>query len=257
MMEFCSLGSGSSGNAFVVKNKKTILLIDCGFGLKETIDRLERYQIKPDQISAILLTHEHEDHIKGAFSLANKFHIPIYLSYGTYQMSRKKMNDGYKIKYELISNFDSFMINDISVSPIPVPHDAREPFQYRFDYQDKSLAIITDLGQITKHVVDKLSMINLLVLEFNHDEEMLMSSDYPDSLKKRINGQHGHLENKESLKLLSSVNHSGLKWVVAAHLSKKNNQIELVKKMIFEIVDKHNSNVGVIDQYLGLEWIST
>ena len=91
-------------------------MVDCGFGLKETIDRLERYQINPSKITAILLTHEHEDHIKGAFSLANKFQIPIYLSHGTYQMSHKKNNDGYKIRFELINNFDSFMIDDISIS---------------------------------------------------------------------------------------------------------------------------------------------
>ena len=256
-MEFCSLGSGSSGNSFIVKNNQTILMVDCGFGLKETIDRLEKYQINPSKITSILLTHEHEDHIKGAFSLANKFQIPIYLSHGTYQMSHKKINDGYKIKFELINNFDSFMIDDISVSPIPVPHDAREPLQYRFDCMNKSIAIMTDLGKITKHVVQKLLKINLLVLEFNHDEEMLKDSDYPASLKKRIYGEYGHLDNKESLKLLSSISHSELRWVVAAHLSEKNNKIELVKKMIFEIVDKHNSNVGVIDQDLGLEWIST
>ena len=116
---------------------------------------------------------------------------------------------------------------------------------------------MTDLGKITKHVVEKLLKVNLLVLEFNHDEEMLNDSDYPASLKKRINGQYGHLDNKESLKLLSSISHSELRWVVAAHLSEKNNKIKLVKKMIFEIADKHNSNVGVIDQDLGLEWIST
>jgi len=256
-MEFCSLGSGSSGNSFIVKNNQTILMIDCGFGMKETIDRLEKYQINPSEINAILLTHEHEDHIKGAFSLANKFQIPIYLSHGTYQMSHKKINDGYKIKFEILNNFDSFMIDDISVSPMPVPHDAREPLQYRFDSMDKSIAIMTDLGKITKHVVQKLSRINLLVLEFNHDEKMLNDSDYPASLKKRINGQYGHLENKESLKLLSSINHPELSWVIAAHLSETNNKIELVKQMIFQIVDKHSSNVDVIDQDLGLEWIST
>jgi len=257
MIKFCSLGSGSAGNSFVVKNNKTILMVDCGFGLKETIDRLGRYKIEPNQISAILLTHEHEDHIKGAFSLANKYQIPIYLSYGTHQMCHKKINDGYQIKFELIRNFDSFMIENVLVSPIPVPHDAREPFQFRFDCKNKSIAIITDLGKITKHVIEKLSMVNLLVLEFNHDEEMLRSSDYPDSLKKRINGHYGHLENKESLKLLDSINHSSLKWVIAAHLSEKNNHIDLVKKMIFEIVDKKSSNVGIIDQELGLEWVST
>ena len=101
-MEFCSLGSGSSGNSFIVKKNKIVLMVDCGFGLKETIDRLEKYQINPSEINSILLTHEHEDHIKGAFSLANKFQIPIYLSHGTYLMSHKKINDGYKIKFELI-----------------------------------------------------------------------------------------------------------------------------------------------------------
>lgn len=195
-MEFCSLGSGSSGNSFIVKKNKTVLMVDCGFGLKETIDRLEKYQINPSEITAILLTHEHEDHIKGAFSLSNKFQIPIYLSHGTYLMSHKKINDGYKIKFELINNFDSFMIDNILVSPMPVPHDAREPLQYRFDCMDKSIAILTDLGKITKHVVEKLSRINLLVIEFNHDEEMLSESDYPASLKKELMDNMGILKIK-------------------------------------------------------------
>ena len=106
-------------------------------------------------------------------------------------------------------------------------------------------------------MLQKLLKINLLVLEFNHDEEMLKDSDYPASLKKRIDGEYGHLENKESLRLLSSISHPELSWVIAAHLSEKNNKIDLVKQMIFEIANKHNSNVGVIDQDLGLEWIST
>ena len=255
-MRFCSLGSGSSGNSFVVQDNVTTLLIDCGFGLKETVTRLNRYGIKPGELNAILLTHEHEDHIKGAFSFSNKYKVPIYLSHGTFTMCKKKINVSYDINFNIINSFQSFMINDIEVTPIPVPHDAREPFQFKFNSKLKSIAIITDLGFITKHLIKNLKEINALVIEFNHDKNMLIDSDYPQSLKDRVSGLYGHLENMESIKLLRSINYKSIKWIAAAHLSKNNNNEKLVRTLIADATHKEHESIKIIDQVNGMDWLN-
>jgi phosphoribosyl 1,2-cyclic phosphodiesterase len=256
-MQFCSLGSGSGGNSFVVKNNKTILLVDCGFGLKDTVKRLEKYSIDPKKITSILITHEHEDHTKGVFSFANKFQTPVFLSYGTFLMSKKRLNDSYNIEYKIIKDFNTFQINDIKVTPIPVPHDAREPFQFKFESEDDSLAIITDLGITTEYLAQKLNKIKSLVIEFNHDKKMLKKSNYPDSLKKRINSRFGHLDNEESIRLIKKINHEGLKWIAAAHLSDRNNSPEIVNKLICKIAKSDLVKVKIIDQDNGLDWIGS
>lgn len=255
-MRFCSLGSGSSGNSFIVQDNSSTLLIDCGFGLSETVTRLDRYGLKPDQLNGILLTHEHEDHVKGAFSFSNKYNIPIYLSHGTFKMCKKRINENYDIDFNIISGVKSFMINDIKVTPLIVPHDAREPFQYKFESKRKSIAIVTDLGFITKHLIENLKNIKGLVIEFNHDKSMLINSDYPQSLKDRVSGMYGHLENMESIKLLKSINYKDIKWIAAAHLSEKNNDEDLVKRLISEATMKENEYIKIIDQTNGIDWMS-
>ena len=254
-MRFCSLGSGSSGNSYVVQDNATTLLVDCGFGLNETVTRLERYGINPEQLNAILLTHEHEDHVKGAFSFSNKYKIPIYLSYGTLKMCKKRINDNYDINFNIIKDAQPFMINDVQVTPIPVPHDAREPFQYKFESNLKSLAIITDLGFITNYLIESLKEIKALVIEFNHDKNMLINSDYPQSLKDRVSGMYGHLENMESIKLLKAINYRDIKWIAAAHLSEKNNNENLVKQLISDATQKDKECIKIIDQINGIDWL--
>ena len=255
-MRFCSLGSGSSGNSYVVQDNDTTLLVDCGFGLNETVIRLDRYGIKPSELNAILLTHEHEDHIKGAFSFSNKYKVPIYLSHGTFKMCKKRINDNYDINFNFIKSFQSFMINEIEVTPIPVPHDAREPFQFKFISNLKSIAIITDLGFITKHLIKNLKEINGLVIEFNHDKSMLINSEYPQSLKDRVSGIYGHLENMESIKLLKSINYKSIKWIAAAHLSVKNNDKKLVRRLIYDATFKEQESIKIIDQAEGIDWLN-
>jgi phosphoribosyl 1,2-cyclic phosphodiesterase len=254
-MRFCSLGSGSSGNSYVVQDNATTLLVDCGFGLNETVTRLERYGINPEQLNAILLTHEHEDHVKGAFSFSNKYKVPIHLSHGTFKMCKKRINDNYDIDFNIINSTKSFMINDIKVTPIPVPHDAREPFQFMVESNLKSMAIITDLGHITNYIIKTLKEINALVIEFNHDKNMLNNSDYPQSLKDRVSGIYGHLENMESIKLLESINYQGIEWIAAAHLSEKNNDEKLVKRLIADVTKKGPESIKVIDQINGIDWL--
>jgi len=255
-MRFCSLGSGSLGNSFIVQENNTSLMIDCGFGLNETISRLERYNIKPNELTAILITHEHEDHIKGAFSLSNKYQIPIYLSHGTLSMCKKKINSNYDIQINIIADLQPFLIDDIEITPIPVPHDAREPFQFMFKSKAKSLAIITDLGFITNYLIKTLKEITALVIEFNHDRDMLTLSDYPQSLKNRIGGKYGHLDNMESIKLLKLINHNHIKWIAAAHLSEKNNDENLVKKLIADSISKELDIIKIINQETGLDWMT-
>tara|TARA_B110000967_G_C18852339_1_gene545312 strand:- start:753 stop:1523 length:771 start_codon:yes stop_codon:yes gene_type:complete len=254
-MRFCSLGSGSAGNSFVVQDNLTTLLVDCGFGLNETVSRLDRYGVNPEQLNAIILTHEHEDHIKGAFSFSNKYKIPIYLSYGTLKMCKKRINDNYDINFNIIKDAQPFMINDVQVTPIPVPHDAREPFQYKFESNLKSLAIITDLGFITNYLIESLKEIKALVIEFNHDKNMLINSDYPQSLKDRVSGMYGHLENMESIKLLKAINYRDIKWIAAAHLSEKNNNENLVKQLISDATQKDKECIKIIDQINGIDWL--
>ena len=255
-MRFCSLGSGSSGNSFIVQDNSSTLLIDCGFGLSETVTRLDRYGLKPDQLNGILLTHEHEDHVKGAFSFSNKYNIPIYLSHGTFKMCKKRINENYDIDFNIISGVKSFMINDIKVTPLIVPHDAREPFQYKFESKRKSIAIVTDLGFITKHLIKNLKEINGLVIEFNHDKSMLINSEYPQSLKDRVSGIYGHLENMESIKLLKSINYKSIKWIAAAHLSVKNKDKKLVRRLIYDATFKEQESIKIIDQAEGIDWLN-
>lgn len=255
-MRFCSLGSGSSGNSFIVQDGVTTLLMDCGFGLNETVSRLNRYGLSADKLNAILLTHEHEDHIKGAFSFSNKYKIPIYLSHGTFKMCKKRINDNYDINFNIIESTQPFMINDIEVTPIPVPHDAREPFQFMFKSNSKSIAIITDLGFVTNHLIKTIKEIKALVIEFNHDKAMLINSDYPQSLKDRVSGMYGHLENMESIKLLKSINYEGINWIAAAHLSEKNNDENLVRRLISDATSKDMKLIKVIDQMNGVDWLN-
>ena len=155
----------------------------------------------------------------------------------------------------IINSTKSFMINDIKVTPIPVPHDAREPFQFMLESNLKSMAIITDLGHITNYIIKTLKEINALVIEFNHDKNMLINSDYPQSLKDRVSGIYGHLENMESIKLLESINYQGIEWIAAAHLSEKNNDEKLVKRLIADVTKKGPESIKVIDQINGIDWL--
>ena len=252
-MKFCSLGSGSSGNSYVINNNKTTILVDCGFSILELESRMLQKQINPLEISAIFLTHEHDDHSKGVFSFAEKFNKPIYLTYGTLKMCQKKIKKSYKIIFNLFYPLDIINFDDLKIYAIPVPHDAREPVQFKFESEKTSLAIISDLGFGNKKLVNSIQHINALILESNHDENLLYQSRYPKNLKDRIRGNYGHLSNEESLEILKKINLHNLKWLGAAHLSKENNSPGLVKaawKKVFK--DK----INIIDPDFGIPWVN-
>lgn len=249
-MRFASLGSGSRGNATLVEHGETCLLIDCGFTMKETLKRLARLGKEPDQLDALLVTHEHSDHASGIGPLARKFDIPLYLTPGTYQQSRI----GKVEQLELISSHCRFTIKDIEIEPIPVPHDAREPCQYIFDSGARKLGLLTDLGSVTPFVQQSYSGLDGLLLECNHDVEMLENGPYPYALKQRIRGDYGHLSNVQAGQLLQGLELSSLQHLVLSHISEQNNSVELAVSEVTRTLDCERDWLTVADQAQGFNW---
>ena len=250
-MRFTSLGSGSSGNGLVVESGRTRVLMDCGFGLVETKERLERAGLKPSDITAIVVTHEHDDHMGGVARFALRHAIPVYLTRGTGQWLPE---DFPAVLVRFIDSHTPFAIDAISVDPIPVPHDAREPVQFVFSDGAVRLGVVTDLGTITQHVVEKLSGCEALVIECNHDLDMLMTGSYPDSLKRRVAGRFGHLSNADAGRLVSLLDRSRMRHLIAAHLSQQNNTPALAVEALANAAGCERDWIGVARQDEGFAW---
>ncbi len=261
VMRFASLGSGSEGNALLVAagmksagpgNRQTRVLMDCGFGLQDTVMRLARLGVSPGELSGIVVTHEHGDHIGGVAKLARKYNLPVWLTHGTLRAQEKAfagMADVREIDPHL-----AFVIGDLEIIPYPVPHDATEPVQFVFGDGAHRLGVLTDTGCTTAHIEQTLNGCDALVLECNHDVEMLMNSDYPYSLKQRVGGRFGHLNNNESAGILASLDISRLQHLVAAHLSRRNNTPELAVRALSVAASCEESWVGVATQEEGFAW---
>lgn len=253
-MRFASLGSGSAGNALVVEVGQTCLMLDCGFGLKETVTRLARLGLSPADIDGIVITHEHDDHAGGAFKFASKYNIPIWLTYGTLKMATRFFPGQHALQLHVIDSHTAIEIQDIVVAPFPVPHDAREPVQYIFSDGSVKLGVLTDVGRTTPHIEYKLNTCDALVLECNHDADMLQTGPYSWPLKKRVGGDLGHLENNDSAKLLSKLDNSRLQHIIAAHLSAKNNTPHLAKTALAKVLGCELDWIGIADQANGFDW---
>lgn len=251
-MRFASLASGSEGNALIVESGRTRVMLDCGLGLRETIARLARLSILPEDLSAILVTHEHEDHSSGVARLAKKFKLPVWLTFGTFRVKQEAYSPLSEIR--IIEDYGRFEIGDIEIEPFPVPHDAREPAQFVFGNGEKRLGVITDTGCSTPHIETTLSGCHALVLECNHDLEMLANSAYPPGLIQRISGRYGHLDNQSAGELLARLDQSRLQHVVAAHLSLKNNTPLLAKNALCRAMNCSPEWIGVACQNEGFAW---
>jgi len=251
-LRFSSLGSGSEGNALLVAVGRTHVLMDCGFGLRDTLARLARLGVSPEQLSGIVVTHEHSDHISGVARLARKFNLPVWLTHGTLRSKPAAFADVADINE--IAPHLAFSIGDIEILPYPVPHDAAEPVQFVFSDGTFRLGVLTDAGHGTAHIERMLSGCHALVLECNHDTEMLMNGDYPYSLKQRVGGRFGHLNNKESGDILSKLDVSNLQHLIAAHLSRKNNAPELAVSALSTAIGCEKNWVGVASQEEGFSW---
>lgn len=250
-MRFASLGSGSRGNALLVEAGNTRVLIDAGFGPREMSRRLARFNLAGEEVNAVLVTHEHSDHVGGVFACARRFGWTVLLTHGTLTACREDR------AHEWITIIDShqpFSVGDLGIQPFPVPHDAREPVQFVLTDGAGRLGVLTDAGHVTSHMVAMLAGCEALVLECNHDAAMLAHGRYPPALKRRVGGPWGHLDNAAAASLLAQLDVSRLRHVVAAHLSEQNNSPPLVRAALSAVLGCAPDWIGIATQSEGFDW---
>lgn len=250
-MRFASLGSGSRGNATVIQAGDDCVLMDCGFTIKETEKRLALLGLAPADIDAIVVTHEHSDHLKGVPAFARKYNLPVYMTPGTYHAR----DLGRLPELVLIENYQAFNVGELGIEPVAVPHDAREPAQFIFSYRHWRLGVLTDLGNVSAHVERSYQDCDALLLEANHDSMMLAMGPYPPSLKDRVGGPWGHLNNQQALRFVKSINLDRLRQLVLAHISEKNNAMSKVKGVFQEFEDQLEA-LHFANQDEGFDWVT-
>lgn len=251
-MRFASLGSGSRGNSLVVEHGATRILIDCGFSARDSERRLQRLGLEAGDIDALVITHEHDDHWRGVSRFSRRWDVPVWLTPGTHAAKR----DDVCAALQHFSPHQPFAIGDIQLQPCLVPHDAREPVQFVISDGDKRLGVFTDLGFVTPHVLDTIGRCDALLLEANHDTDMLANGVYPAYLKRRVGGRLGHLSNNQAAAFLDAIDCSALQHVVAGHISEKNNRPELAREALAGALNCEPEWVCAANQKEGLPWRS-
>lgn len=255
MLRFRNLGSGSAGNATLVEARAggstTRLLVDCGLGVRQLEARLVRAGLRTEDIDGIFVTHEHSDHIGSARAVGLRWRIPVWMSAGTHAAIGAP---DFEDLLQIAADGDRIAIGALELHPFTVPHDAREPLQLCCSDGSVRLGILTDLGHATQHVLDQLARCDALLLESNHDTDLLAASAYPPFLKARVGGRLGHLSNAASAAIAAALQHPGLHTVVAAHLSEKNNRAELARAALATALGCGPADVGVADQREGTGW---
>lgn len=233
-MRMCSIASGSSGNCIYVGGEHTHLLVDTGISKKRIEEGLKQIELKGEELSGILITHEHSDHIQGLGVFSRKYGIPIYASKGTIRgiQGSKSLGAIPEGLFHEIRIDEPFRIGELEIHPFAISHDANEPTGYRMEDGDKAVAVATDLGMYDAYTVEKLKQLDAILLEANHDIHMLEVGPYPYPLKRRVLGDKGHLSNELSGRLLCDILHDGLKCVMLGHLSKENNYEELAYETV-------------------------
>lgn len=227
MLRFKNLGSGSTGNATLVEAgglRPRRLLVDCGLGIRQLSSRLAQAGLDEAAIDAIFITHEHSDHIGCTRQIAQKHRIPVWMSQGSYEAWGSPDLDGL---LHIAADGQAIDLGELQITPFTVPHDAREPLQLTCTDGQSKLGVLTDLGHATAHVLTHLLGCNALLLECNHDPELLEQSSYPKFLKQRVGGPYGHLSNAAAAAISQAISHTTLTHVVAAHLSMQNNRPDL------------------------------
>lgn len=255
MLRFKSLGSGSAGNATLIEATgllPTRLLVDCGLGLRQLEQRLGAAGLALENIDAIFITHEHGDHIGCAQNLSMRQKIPVWMSRGTYEAIGTPDFEG---RLFFAKDGQPIDMGNLQITPFTVPHDAREPLQLTCTDGVSKLGVLTDLGHATAHIHAHLSACDALLLECNHDADLLAQSNYPTFLKQRISGRFGHLENAAASSIAQAINHPKLQHVVAAHLSRQNNRPDLVQTLLAQALCREPEDVLVATQNEGCPWL--
>lgn len=223
MLELCMLASGSSGNAVFVATEHTKILIDAGLSGKRLAAALCQIDVDPHSLDALLLSHDHSDHICGAGIMSRRHHLPIYATAPTWQTAACKLGRLVESMCHILPLQGITQFKDLTVETFPVPHDAAGPVGFIFRCQKRAIALVTDLGVVTPFILSKIKGLDCVVLEANHDEAMLMNGTYPWSLKNRILGHNGHLSNSVAADCLIKIMSPVTSHVVLAHLSQENN----------------------------------
>ncbi|MFZ3140515.1 MBL fold metallo-hydrolase [Polaromonas sp.] len=255
MLRFRSLGSGSGGNSTLVEACGLVpfrMLIDCGLGIRQLALRLAESGLQSEDIDAVFITHEHGDHIGCARSLALRHRIPVWMSRGTHSAIGAPDFDGL---LHTARDGKAIDLGGLQLMPFTVPHDAREPLHLSCTDGSAKLGILTDLGHATPHVMAHLQACDALLLESNHDTQLLNQSVYPPFLKRRVGGDYGHLSNAAAADIACAVTHGGLKHLVAAHLSAQNNRPDLVRGVLSDALGCNSSDIVVAGASSGTPWL--
>ncbi|MEF7617440.1 MBL fold metallo-hydrolase [Aquincola sp. MAHUQ-54] len=266
MLRFRSLGSGSTGNGTLIETTRngrtTRLLVDCGFSLRELTRRLAPLGVAPEQIDAVFVTHEHGDHVGCALQLARRHRVPVWASLGTWEAMERRSSAAAPaavapaaVERHVALEGVAIAVGGLEITPFGVPHDAAEPLQLRCTDGLARLGVLTDLGAPTDSVVGHLRGCHALLLECNHDSQMLADGPYPPFLKRRVGGVRGHLANSQAAELLQACLHGGLRHVVAAHLSQQNNTPALAAQALATPLGCLPAEIVVADAREGSPWL--
>ena len=259
-LRFKNLGSGSSGNATLVESlsgtRVSRVLIDCGLRVSELKKRLHACDLAVEDLDGVFVTHEHSDHWGHALALCLQTGLPLWSSVGTRHAVIDSGVDVSGLDWRVARDGHAIEVGVLELTPFTVPHDAREPLQLRCSDGDRHLGVVTDLGHASAHVVRVLQNLHGLLLECNHDPELLRQSAYPPFLKKRVASDLGHLSNEQAAELLQKVMHPGLSRVVAAHLSERNNTPELARAALCPVLHCAPHELPVADPSTGTDWWS-
>lgn len=247
MLKFCSLYSGSSGNCLFVSTTNTKVLIDCGTSCKKICDGLASINSSIEDIDAILVTHEHSDHVQSLGLVSKKFNIPVYANLETWNAMEKQKEKMTLDNIKLFENDKEFFLNDLTVQPFSTPHDAANPCGFNIHNGKKKLSIATDLGHMDNTIFKQLEHSSFVLLESNYDPEVLKTAKYPFYLKQRIAGPKGHLSNETAGKTISALMKKDLKSVMLGHLSKESNFPELAYQTVAEQLMENNADINTIN----------
>lgn len=248
-MRFASLGSGSRGNALLVEFDATLLMVDCGLPCREIEERLGALGRCGGDVAALLVTHEHQDHLRGVAAFSRRYRTPIWATPGTARVlaAVDELN--------VLCSHRPLRLGAVTVEPFPVPHDAREPCQFVFDAGGTRLGLLTDAGHVTPHASERLAGCDALALECNHDRPSLVRGDYPPSVKARVASPYGHLDNAQAAAFLETFVHPALQWVMAMHISERNNSPDHVRAAIGPVLDAADRPLHLAEQATPSGWI--